>query len=366
MRRTSLVSFLLILSACAAFAQKSTFYLMAFDVKGPVRSVVTNSNGIKTTAQFNTAGELTRYADQYGDIPYHCDMLSFYIDGRDPDSQTFFFDSQKQRINIVNGTTGQYGYKDKYVYAPDGTLLHIKRTIMEGFEETETKVIPVKVIARDSKGNWTTRMVGDETITRSIMYYSSDGQNASSNKYASWYNRLNKRYKVKGGAGIEQFVSAIGVYDPDGNARYILDKKNGFFAVNQEGAGHLICNAAYWNRKDGKKLFIVAFDFSELAVDGADMATYGNTWSYTMACDVEGGRYNMRYEIGFKAYLYDPATSELVPLKQVPFNGWPTKPYFRYLILPQQGKDIKVREGSEWDRYVEHTLKWNGMTFDYK
>lgn len=356
MRRT-VFSLIIMLCGVVAKAQYASSYLMAFDAKGQVKTIVLDNNGVKTSADFNSDGELTRYGDVYGEIPFTRSDRSFSITGRDPESITYYFDYNNNRISNTEGSTGMYGYKDKYQYSASGVLTSIQRTFYDGFDIADKKNLQVKILESDEAGNWTKRKVGDKIEKRTITYY-------ESKKYKSTYDTLNKKFKVSGGVGIAQFVKATGIVDEP--EAFECDKRNGYFGMYEEGSGHFICNAAYWNRKDGKKLFIVAYDTSDFLMPGDDTRIYGNSWSYSSVVSEPETKTKIRYEMGFKAYLYDPATKELVPMKQVPFNNWPQTPGYRYLNLPQVGKNINVAEGAPYTNSKKHTLTWNGMTFDYK
>ena len=353
----------------ATMAQKNiASYLIAFEAKGAVRSIVSNDGAIKLTAQFNPMGQLVNLYDQYGALPFSLDNDGFSITGRDPESQHFIVNASKRRIDVVERTSGECNYRDKYIYSPNGQLTQIQRTTIEGFNETGTKTIKVTE-QRDSHGNWISRTIGDDNITRSIIYYDantvSGADRDTANDYVSWFRQFNRYHKVSGGAGIEQFCRAIDIYDPEDFSRNILDKKNGYYSVNKEGAGHFICNAALWNRKDGRKLFIVSYDFAEAIYPSADKVEHGNMWYYTCVTKDPYEDNAMRYEMGVMAFLYDAQQQVLVPLREPPFSNWPTKAAFRYLEVPRQGKDITVRTGQEWQQPTTRTMKWNGMTFTY-
>lgn len=184
------------------------------------------------------------------------------------------------------------------------------------------------------------------------------------------WSTYNKTLKVKGGAGIEQFVEAILDNKPSDWARDAeYDKRNGFFHYYEEGAGHVEYYVSYWNRKDGKKLVILSYDESDF---GQKVKTQASPWGYFSSCsigdpDVALGDEGINVETGFCAYLYDETKSQLVPLSTPPFKGFenPVKSHY-LLMLPEKGKDIRVREmKGEIGNYVYHTLKWNGMTFDF-
>ncbi len=184
------------------------------------------------------------------------------------------------------------------------------------------------------------------------------------------WNNYGKTVQVKGGAGIEQFVEAILGYKPDDWSRDpVYDKRNGFFHYYEEGSGHIEYYVSYWNRNDGKKLVIMSYDEADF---GKPITPQSSPWGYystTMVADndMESEAEGVNTDTGFRAYLYDEAKKQLTPLTTPPFNGFdnPVKNHY-LLMLPQQGKDIRVREQKdEAGFFVYHTLKWNGMTFDF-
>jgi len=183
------------------------------------------------------------------------------------------------------------------------------------------------------------------------------------------WNTYGKTLPVKGGVGIVQFVEAIFDYKPDDWSREATyDRKNGFFHYYEEGAGHVEYYVSYWNRNDGKKLVIMSYDSSDF---GNAIKPVSSPWGYISSFDLEDeGMPDVQGAItvdtGFRAYLYDEAKSQLVPLQSAPFNNMGTPVRKHYLLqLPQKGKDIRVREEEELGVMVYHTLKWNGMTFDF-
>lgn len=184
------------------------------------------------------------------------------------------------------------------------------------------------------------------------------------------WNNYGKAVQVKGGAGIVQFVEAILGYKPeDWSREAVYDKPNGYFHYYEEGAGHIDYYVSYWNRKDGKKLVIMSYDASDFGrLIKKQTSPWGcySSFAYEGA-DAESGLDRINVDTGFRAYLYDEVKKQLVPLATPPFKGFdnPVDKHYQ-LILPQKGKDIRVREqkGIEGD-YVYHTLKWNGMTFDF-
>lgn len=182
--------------------------------------------------------------------------------------------------------------------------------------------------------------------------------------------KYDKPLTVKGGAGIEQFVEAIFGYKPnDWSTDAEYDKRNGYFYYFEEGAGHVNYYVSYWNRKDGKKLVIMSYDegdFGKRIKMQSSMWGCMSSFSYGDSDEVTTDE-AINVDTGFRAFLYDEAKKQLVPLAAPPFNGFdnPVKKHY-LLMLPQKGKDIRVREEKgELGNYVYHTLKWNGMTFDF-
>lgn len=179
------------------------------------------------------------------------------------------------------------------------------------------------------------------------------------------WQRANKVCKVKGGAGIVQFVDAIfgcknGAFSTDP----IIDKKNGYYSCGEEGDGGYYYNVCYWNRKDGKKLVIMSYKED---VWDAYKPSNSSVWGHFESHITTGGKEEscMNLETGFCAYLYNEQKSQLEPLATPPFNNWRDEQSTNaYLILPQKGKDIKVTETIDFTE-ISHILKWNGSTFDF-
>ena len=184
----------------------------------------------------------------------------------------------------------------------------------------------------------------------------------------SW-NTYGKTLNVKGGVGIEQFVTAILDTRPNEWSRDpVYDRKNGYFSYFEEGAGSVNYNVCYWNRKDGKKLVIMSYrenDFGKRTNPQSSAWGYFSSYNYDEANPQSEDAIQM--ETGFRAYLYDEAKKQLVPLATPPFNGFPNPQDANYFLeLPQQGKNIMVYESVSYDQKIRHTLKWNGMTFDFQ
>ncbi len=187
--------------------------------------------------------------------------------------------------------------------------------------------------------------------------------------YHIMFYQLYKSFTVKGTPSIQSFVTAlspvIGDFrECDGES--VMDNANGYFKYSCEGAGGVRYCGAYWNRKDGKKLFLFSWYVCEelyayTPEEGEEMAGHRESmWQYfdSSMLDEEHG---MLYDLGCVAYLYNETTHKLEPLDVPPFDAFNGKPHF--LELPQKGKDIEVHEGLNGDCTFS-TLKWNGMSFD--
>lgn len=192
--------------------------------------------------------------------------------------------------------------------------------------------------------------------------------------YQVMHASLFDTYKIEGAPNIESFMQALHVYDKEAGwfTDPEIDKANGYFHYFEEGSGHLELYGACWNRKDGKKLFIVSYELCDFAVHEGHTEEYclagGSEFYYASANKWPEADENtfIDYDTGFAAFIYNSETKKLEPLHEPPFNGWGECKTNRFLILPKKGKDIKVRDGVLDDsRYTYHMLKWNGMTFDY-
>ena len=181
-----------------------------------------------------------------------------------------------------------------------------------------------------------------------------------------FWDDYGKTFNVNGGAGIEQFVTAILQTKPDEwSTDPIYDKRNGYFEYHEEGSGSVTYNVCYWNRKDGKKLVLLSYYTSDF---GERVNPQSSAWGYYSSFQYgENDTDIFNAESGFRAYLYDEAKKRLVPMATPPFNGFPNPVNNHYFLqLPREGKDIIVRETVDLYESVYHTLKWNGLTFDFK
>lgn len=203
---------------------------------------------------------------------------------------------------------------------------------------------------------------------------------ASDVEYELMYDHLVGSFKVKGSPNILTFVQSLGMFNEyfDWESATI-DKANGYFEFTEEGDGKFSVEAAIWNRKDGKKLFIVSYWDSSFATHKGHSKPFylksGSKFYYADASkwdaeDIPEEDF-IDCETGFAAYLYNETTKELEYLNEPPFNNWGVSNSHRCLTLPQKGKDIDVIEYKEGIESIEneksveyYTLKWNGMTFD--
>lgn len=175
-------------------------------------------------------------------------------------------------------------------------------------------------------------------------------------------------FDVKGGAGIKQFVKAIApaigdlLEDPD---FCTLDEAHGYFDFFQEGDGSYKVNAAYWNRQDGTKMFIISYCeqqqlYAESKAEQKARTTHEecDNFYFDISFDEDGsGKY---IDMGYAAFIYDEGEKKLIPMEENPINGISAGPNF--LELPRNGKDIKVRTGLDGD-WEYHTLTFDGFQF---
>lgn len=181
------------------------------------------------------------------------------------------------------------------------------------------------------------------------------------------WQTYNKTLSVKGGVGIVQFVKAITGNDPgDWFADPVYDKRNGYFTYGEEGDGHIEYHVSYWNRTDGKKLVIISYyDFSFGKMSPNLSSPWGYRSSTKTIADGVADDEGETLETGCCAYLYDEARQQLVPMVTPPFNGYSSSKSVNFLlILPQKGKDIKLKRFYPDGVSTLSTLKWNGMSFD--
>ena len=191
------------------------------------------------------------------------------------------------------------------------------------------------------------------------------------------YDTCGKSLKVEGTPCIESFLKAVPSFFSKEHGWFIhpnIDNANGYACYSEEGDGKFEMNAACWKRNDGRLLVIFSYDiafFNTHKENTEDFCLAGNSKFYYISGNRIGEPTEHRFvddDTGFAAYLYNPDTKTLEKVCEPPLNGWDINTTNRFLILPQNGKDIKVREGVEFDdakQYTYHSLKWNGMTFEY-
>lgn len=192
------------------------------------------------------------------------------------------------------------------------------------------------------------------------------------------YDLIDMPFEVEGTPNIESFVTALPFFDKEFLVyeEPLVDKKNGYFYYSSEGAGGVRYHAAYWNLKDGNKLFIFSWWCADFVMNElgsgklfGTVEAHNDWYRYSVIGDIEKDESLFSIDTGFRAYLYDKNTHRLVPYNKMPITGMPETTNHRFLILPQNGKDIKVEEfvyDSMEGRLVgTHTLKWNGEGFNY-
>lgn len=192
------------------------------------------------------------------------------------------------------------------------------------------------------------------------------------------HDTFGKSLKVDGTPCIESFLKAVPSFYNKEYGWFIhpeIDNANGYASYAEEGDGKFEMNAACWKRNDSKLLVIFSYDlayFNTHKANTEDFCLAGDSKFYYISANIIGNPKEHRFvdnDTGFAVYLYAPDTKTLEKMIEPPFNGWDIRTTNSFLVLPQNGKDIKVRDGVEFDdakHYSYHSLKWNGMTFDYK
>lgn len=227
----------------------------------------------------------------------------------------------------------------------------------------------------DADSTENTEVVENETAeSETAQNEAVESEDVVAEGYETMDSQLRKEFAVKGTPNIKSFAQAIEPVTYDllnaEEGEKVLDEKNGFFSFYEEGAGSARYNMAYWNRKDGSKMFIVSYCMIEEVFATTEQEKKALTahktseWYYYDSAILNSEGNGMRYDMGYMAYLYDEAGKKLVPMKTSPFNGAPQgEPVF--YNLPRQGKDIEATVGMYGDNESSHKLQFNGMTFDY-
>lgn len=184
--------------------------------------------------------------------------------------------------------------------------------------------------------------------------------------YEPMWVKFNKPFKVKGGVGIEQFAKALDLLAEDDWGESVLDKKNGYFSFFDEGDGSIRFRAAYWNRKDGKRLFIVSYQNVETAVEYVEPIV--SPWGFCkMWDDADPNGCGTIQDTGFMAYLYNPSKQQLEPMATPPVRDWGQNKLRHYFLeLPQHGKNITVHQEESQGESTTFVLEWTGLDFIVK
>ena len=190
------------------------------------------------------------------------------------------------------------------------------------------------------------------------------------------YNQLTdlQEYPVEGAPGIKSFVQAV--LDRNIAEEGEMDVRNGYWTFSEEGDGRLTYNAAYWNRTNGSKLFIISYEstgYVEMDKRTGEvkrgLSHASSPWMYyDVTSDKNDPNYGLTCETGTVVFRYDPKVKTLEPIYDLSILGdIPEIEDHRYLILPQQGKNIKVREGNPMNGDFRYRmLYWDGMKFNLK
>jgi len=212
----------------------------------------------------------------------------------------------------------------------------------------------------DSKAAETTQTSGQE-IQNTDQASTPAVEQAQGYEFEYDFDWFYKPFKVNGAPGIKSFIKAIKFEDHLGTLHDgEFDEKNGFFSTTAAGDGFYQYSGAYWNRKDGKKMFIFSFDHSrDIDPEYAVGIERENEWfKLSIRKGVFDGEEYFAYdEAGIVAYLYNPDSQMLEPMDKPPFNNVPKSDGVYTYELPRQGKDITVNKA--------YTLKFNGLTFDW-
>ncbi|MBQ0022184.1 MAG: hypothetical protein KBT29_02980 [Prevotellaceae bacterium] len=216
-------------------------------------------------------------------------------------------------------------------------------------------------------------VIQNEAAKPEVEESSEKADESNTASYKGLRSQLCQTLQVKeGNSLIEKFAKAIEpitgelVTSDEYEGTKTLDTKNGYFTFYQEGAGSIRYDMAYWNRKDGKKMFIVSYRaidevYAETAEEKNALTMFNeDQWNYIECSFSDDSQFGMRYDMGFVAYIYDEASKQLKPMEECPINGIAPGPNF--YELPQQGKDIKVCRGTNGE-YEYTTVRFDGIQF---
>lgn len=288
----------------------------------------------------------------------------------------------KQRIKLTGSTTGYWIHSSKLQ-----VMIFSEAEIRKEANKSSEMVYKANnfqnVIPLEYKNGWLkvqtldkkyTGWMNEEWVAQHSLLFNTDCTCGEGEEYVLCMgNTFYGKYFVNGGIGIRQFVEAVSLTPDNKWAKTpTFDAKNGFFSYSNVSTDENVSyNGAYWNRKDGSKLFIVSYTQNIIKPDydsenDVDIDCKWGKATILTSADKDG---NIRYkDTGFRAFLYDAKEKALVALEEVPFKGMPETKLHRFLELPQQGYDIRIREFDPKQSKAPaqyHTLKWNGMTFDY-
>jgi hypothetical protein len=203
--------------------------------------------------------------------------------------------------------------------------------------------------------------------------YTYENDELGEDDFFTIYNQLTDplEYPVKGEPNIKSFVEAV--LGEMGEEEGFFDMRNGYWKQSSEGDGRLSYNAAYWNRTNGSKLFIISYEHTQaVTLDPRTgevkrgLTHASSPWMYfDVTPDEDSDNYGLSRETGYVAFLYDAKSKTLKPVYDISILGdLPEIEDHRYLELPQHGKDIKAREGNPSKGNCRYrTLHWDGMKF---
>ena len=200
--KKSIISLLLLVSI-GSFAQIPNDFnggaLAYFELSGPVKSVKGNYGKIIYSCTFDSQGvpktvedmSLTRKYKEYGQVKHLFGSDEFLESG-----YTVEYDDNMKLLSVcTNASAGNSDityYPDgkfksycewcetdftqyTFIYDDNGDLVMVKSiSSWDGAEESDATINPdiaVKIIKKDSHGNWVERQYGDELQTRTIKYF---------------------------------------------------------------------------------------------------------------------------------------------------------------------------------------------------